>query len=129
MAKTPIYHTLAFSVTLDGVPYQDVEVRYTVSWGRDMVWGSTPDTSSPAEPHEIPDITVVKIDGVEPRGHEPLARIVEAILDKNFDALIDHASDKEHDDAAERKYDDMLDRMLEEDRDLPDSYPGDRNEP
>lgn len=94
----------------------EVEVSYTVAWGAPEQGPSYASGGQPADPDEIDDIQVEKINGELPKVfslHMPLRECLNAItgklIDEHSDAMIDAARETEaarEDDASEHQRED-----------------------
>lgn len=75
----------------------DVEVSYTVTWGRPETPPAYDHGGLPADPDEIDDIKLLSIDGVGgPFDQHSEAAILQAIAQNHGAAMLEEAADNDH---------------------------------
>lgn len=91
------YTTLEYSTgDIPEVDEVDVEVSYTVVWGRPETPPAYDHGGLPADPSEVNDITLISIDGVGgPFDQEAEAAILQQIAQHHYHQMLEEASQME----------------------------------
>jgi hypothetical protein len=105
--------TLCIPVTCAGMEGDiEVDVDYAVTWGAPETPPAYAHGGLPADPDEIDDVKVLKVDGREPTAHE--ARELSDHIANSYDAeLLEHAAGQDAegpdpDDLRDQAFDDQL---------------------
>lgn len=90
--------TLAYSTgNVPEVDEVDVEVSYTVTWGRPETPPAYDHGGLPADPDEIDDLKLLSVDGVGgPFDQHDEAAILQEIAQNHFAAMLEEAADSDH---------------------------------